>query len=522
MADVGTVADSAVAAPEERVTSGTASPGQTTANTEIRKIGKHTLVYAIGVGLAKLTGLIMLPVYTRALTPADYGVLELLTMTIDLIGMVVGIGIAASVFKFHAEASGQRDKDAVISTAALSVITLGSAASAIGLLLSTQLTETLLGDAGRPIYFRIFFLIYFLQTAEAIPLLLLRVQHKSAHFVAVNVTKLACMLSLNIYFVVVLKMGVLGVLLSNLIVTSVMATVLSVYMFRAVGARFSRAKFDKMAHFGYPLVLWFVANFIVVFSNRYFLNHFVGPAGVGIYALAAKFAFVMSAFAFTPFQMIWDPQRFAIANRPDAAQIYRRVFFYFNLALAIIALGIGLFVFDVIRIIAAPAFRHAHEIVPLLLTAQIIFHWTAFANLGLFLRNKTHTLAMVAASGVLTVLLMNYLLIPRFGIVGAAIGAIVAYLVRFLTVYIFSQREYHIDYPWQLVGRLYGVVVAAVVVRQFVNHLTVGASITASAALAIVALAAIYRFVLTDTERGLVRRVIVAPRLILSFATGRS
>jgi O-antigen/teichoic acid export membrane protein len=288
-----------------------------------------------------------------------------------------------------------------------------------------------------------------------------------------------------------------------------------------VGFGFSKARLRTIAQFGYPLVLWFVANFVTVFSNRYFINNYVGPAGVGIYSLAAKFVFVISAFAFTPFQMIWDPQRFAIAKRDDALQIYSKVFLYMNLALAIMALGIGLLAFDTIRVIAAPAFRSAASVVPLLLAAQIVFHWTSFSNFGLFLRNKTHTMALLAGFGVVVVLALNFLFIPLLGIQGAAVAALVAYAIRFGSVYVLSQRQYRIDYPWASVVRLYLIVGLAVGGRQLVNHLPIAHSLLVSGSLAVASLSGVYAFVLTDTERGAIKRLLARPRLILSFGATR-
>ena len=88
-----------------------------------RQLGKHTLVYTAGIIIGKVASFVLLPVYTRYLTPADYGVLELLG-TIDVIGMITSIGIVTGVFKFYSEDNNQSGKNAVISTAAMSAVGL--------------------------------------------------------------------------------------------------------------------------------------------------------------------------------------------------------------------------------------------------------------------------------------------------------------------------------------------------------------------------------------------------------------
>src|SRR5687767_7776927 len=131
---------------------------------EMRKIGRHTLVYGAGVVASKMVSFIMLPVYTRFLTTADYGVLELLGTTIDVIGMIGGIGLSAGVFKHYAEMNGEAQRRELISTATLGSTGLALLITSLGLIASPMLTRMLFGPTLSPLYFRLFFLIYFFQS----------------------------------------------------------------------------------------------------------------------------------------------------------------------------------------------------------------------------------------------------------------------------------------------------------------------------------------------------------------------
>src|SRR5688572_9044388 len=107
----------------------------------LQRLGKHTLVYTAGIILGKVASFVMLPVYTRYLTPADYGVLELLGMTIDVIGMITGIGLVAGVFKFYSAEEDAAEKNAFMSTAAVSVVGLAAVTSLIGSALAPELSK---------------------------------------------------------------------------------------------------------------------------------------------------------------------------------------------------------------------------------------------------------------------------------------------------------------------------------------------------------------------------------------------
>src|SRR5688500_5496052 len=162
---------------------------------QLKQLGKHTFVYTTGIIIGKVASFVMLPVYTRFLTPADYGVLELLGMTIEVIGMITSIGIVTGVFKFYSEDESQAGKNAVISTAALSSVALAGATSLLGFVLSPAITEMMFGPEGNPLYLRLYFLIYLIQTFEYLPFLLIRAENRSVLFVTLNVVKLVVTLS---------------------------------------------------------------------------------------------------------------------------------------------------------------------------------------------------------------------------------------------------------------------------------------------------------------------------------------
>src|SRR5688500_3812717 len=452
----------------------------------LQRLGKHTLVYTAGIILGKVASFVMLPVYTRYLTPADYGVLELLGMTIDVIGMITGVGIVAGVFKFYSDESDRREKNAVISTAAISVIALAMVTSLLGIAFARQLSTLIFDTEANAVYLRLYFVVYLLQNFEYLPFLLIRAENRSVLFVVVNAGKLIAMLSLNILFVVYYRMGIAGVLTSNIIATSAVAIGLTAYMVRRVGIRFSNQKFVTMARFGSSIVLWSLSSFVLVFSDRFFLNYYTDTATVGIYSLAYKFAFLMSVLAYTPFETIWTSERFEIAKQPDAVAIYARVFLYMNVVLGAVGLVICLFIRDVLYVMSDPAFLPAYKLVPLLVAAQIIFVWAAHWNTGIYISGKTQVLASGAVVLVVTTLLINLLLIPRYGAYGAAWATIAAYAVRFFWIYHFAQRYYRIQYDWLQMVRLYGIFGAAVALSFAYRPASLPASLAWSTAVLVV------------------------------------
>lgn len=486
---------------------------------EIRRVGRHTLVYGIGTVASKLVSFVMLPVYTRFLTKSDYGVLELLSMTIDLIAMVAGVGLAAGVFKHYAEAPTPEEKRRLISTVAIGTLATTGLVALLGAIFSPALTRAVFDTPQPPIYFRLFFVTYFFQALSGVGLLYIRAQERSQLFVLANLAKLVVSLSLAIVFVVYLRMGVLGVLLGTLVTAALTFSAFLVYLVRQVGVQFDLARFKTLARFGAPIVVWTLGSFVLTFSDRYFLQHSHGVDEVGVYALAYKFSFLLSTFAVIPFTDIWEPRRFAIANQPDAGDVYRRMFLYLNLAMFAGAIGMLLFIRDGLTILVGADFVPAYRVVPLLIVTTIVQQWTGYCNLGLFLRDGTRLYAVSAVIAVLAALAGNALLIPTWGMMGAGMATVIAYVVRFVPVYVWAQARYHVDYPWAKVAQLVVLFALCWIIRWSVDSLSMVPSLAVSSLMAVLVGAYLYLRLLDPPAREFVKHHLRRPLAALRTRT---
>lgn len=476
-------------------------------STQLRTIGKQTLVYTGGVIIGKVASFVMLPVYTRYLTPADYGVLELLGMTIEVIGLITGAGIMGAVFKFYHAEEQQEEKNKVISTAALGVAAIAIVATLLGLMMAPKLLNLIFGSAANLPYLQLYFLLFFLQNFEQVPLALVRAENRAVLFITVNALKLVMMLSLNVLFVVYLRMGIAGVLTSGIITSAVVAIGMSGYLVRRVGIRFSAEKVRQLLRFGLPLVPWWVGNFVLVFSDRFFLNHYTDTSTVGIYSLGYKFAFLLNALAYSPFDTIWSSARFEVAKRADASEIYARVFFYTNVIIGGLGLVLCLFVRDFLSIMSDPAFLPAYRVVPLLIAAQVVFTWGGYWSLGIYVSGRTRIMAGAAIVLVPLTLILNYLFIPRFGMYGAAGATLAAYAARFFWIYYFAQRYYPIRYQWANIAKLYGILGAAVALGLAYHPEHLPASIGWNTALLLTSIGVVNALVLSSNDRTALRTV---------------
>jgi O-antigen/teichoic acid export membrane protein len=488
------------------VEAGGAAPS-TRLSGQLKQLGKHTLVYTAGIIIGKVASFVMLPVYTRYLTPADYGVLELLGMTIDVISMIASVGIVTGVFKFYSAEAEQREKNLIISTAGISAVGLAGLTSLAGIVAAALLTRLVFGASGNPLYMRLYFVIYFAQTFEYVPFLLIRAENRSVLFVVLNAGKLVLLLSLNILLVVHFRLGIEGVLLGNILATTLTATALSTYMIRRVGLHFSGGTFMRLLRFGRAIVPWSLGSFILVFSDRLFLNYYSTTTKVGLYSLAYKFAFLLSVLAYTPFETVWTAQRFEVVKQPNAEEIFSSVFLYVNVVLGVIALVICLFIRDFLAVMSSRAFLSAFLLVPVLVAAQVIFVWSAYWTTGIYVSGQTKVMATGAIVLVPLTLLLNFLLIPTFGAFGAAFATTGAYAARFGWIYYHSQRFYPIRQNWTEIAKLYTVLGVAVALKYAVQPEEIAASLAWSIPILFGAVYLVFAKVLSPEDRAGLRNI---------------
>jgi O-antigen/teichoic acid export membrane protein len=487
------------------------------------KLGRHSLIYAIGIVATKTVAFLLLPIYTRLLSPADYGVLQLIMMFLEVLSIFAGSRIAYGIFHFYHKAVDEDARRRVLSTALLLLTATFGAAAVLSLLLAPYLAQAVFGEAGRfATYVRLGTLSMAFESLIVVPNALFRLQQRSARFVMFSLARLCLQVGLNLFLLIVLRLGVAGVLLSSVITNLLLGGVLAAQLLWTVRPRFDRFVAGQFLRFGIPLVVMQVATFIFTFGDRYFLNRAGDTTQVGLYGLAYQFGFLVGTIGYIPIEMVWDAQRFEMAKRPDRDAIYARVFITINLVLITAALGLSLFVGDVLRVIADPAFHAAAAFVPVIVGAYVFQAWGTFFNIGIMLRERTHywTLANWAAAAVA---IGGYLLlIPRYLAWGAALTVVASLGTRFWLTYFFSQRLLPIRYEWGPVLRLFVIAVVFGAAAMFAPPLTLATSTAVHATLFGLYVLLVWHTILKKADRASIRAVLAGFRTRLGRATPSS
>jgi len=417
-----------------------AVPERETIASEVQTALRHMAVYGVGGILIKAVGFLMLPFYTRYLTPADYGVLEILDLSMSVFGLLLNMGLIPAFLRSYATARTEEQKRTIVSTGCTFGVAAGVFTFLAGVGLVRPISLLLFGPQIPATYVLLSFSTLVLTFMANLPRAYLRALEASGAYTAVDTAYVLLLLVLNIFFIVVLRTGLAGMLWSSVIAGSLQFLLVGFWALRKAGVRFHWPYLKGMLDFGLPLIFSNLALFVLNFSDRFFLQHLRSLDVVGIYAIGYKFGYMMNYLIVQPFFVMWQSRMYAIHSRPDHPQIFRQFFSMYGLGLIYAGLAMSLFSPEVIGIMVKPQFAASQDVVPVVVLAYVFYGLGFFAQSGVLLSSKTSRLGLIGAAAALLNLGLNYFLIYYFGMMGAAWATALSFAFMTAATYFVAKR----------------------------------------------------------------------------------
>lgn len=414
-----------------------------------KQIIQKSFIYAFGNILRGLASFIMLPVYTRYLTPEDYGTIELISVALDLTLLLLGARVAVGIFKYFSDAPSHTEKNQVIVTA-LALMGGVHLLAVIIIALFNQPIAALLGttrDFG--VALSVYAISAIFSAVNEVFFSYLKILDRAITYVGINLLKLVIQLSLNIYLIAYLQMNYWGVIWSAVISSILISCLFAVWFLPKLGLTISREYSKKLVQFSLPIIGASLAMYYITFSSRYYLQYFRDIDAVGIYALANKFGMMLFSLVAVPFSEYWSARQFDMAKTEGASQLFGNVFFYMTLILFGAATGLVVLVADFVHISATQAYWSAIPVIPWLAGSYMLQAWGDYFRFGCFYANQNRfiTYASLATVFVITGLYLYW--IPEQGALGAGKAIFAANAVRFAIIYVYGQRLFRMDIPWR-------------------------------------------------------------------------
>ena len=426
---------------------------------QIRRLAWQTLVYGTGNVLTRFVTFLLLPLFTHVLTQEEYGIATLVYVFLGFMNIIYHYGLDAAFMRHVSELEDGQEKKKFFSTAVWLSLGTSGIFSLLIMTLGRVLSVTLLGDEG---YERVFVLaagILFLDTLSHVPFALLRMQEKAVIFTLVKLLNVVATLGLNIYFVGILSRGITGIFTSAFLASVI--TTLSVITATVVSFRFTfiprQAK--EFVKFGLPFVPAGLAAIAMEMIDRYILAYLKDTSAVGLYSAGYKLGILMLLLT-TAFNYAWQPFFLKMGNTREARPVFARIFTYFVLVATFVLLTVTAFIHEIIHVrifgysIIGPAFYDAEPIVPLILCAYVF--QGAYLNFlpGIYFEKRTYQIPLITGVGAVVNIVFNFLLIPVYGMMGAAVATLAGFSTMAVLTFFVSRRLFPVSYEWSKIFRI--------------------------------------------------------------------
>jgi O-antigen/teichoic acid export membrane protein len=225
-----------------------------------------------------------------------------------------------------------------------------------------------------------------------------------------------------------------------------------------------------MNRFGMPLVPSALALWAINFIDRFFVAVFKGQDEVGVYSLAVRASSVI-VFLMVAFRLAWPAFAYSIEDDSVAKRTYAFVLTYLLFLCCWVSLVLGLLSPWIVQVLAPhkPAFYRASEAIGILAFAGTAYAGYTVLAIGIGRARRTQFNWIVTGAAALLNVVLNLALIPPYGMMGAAISTVAAYVAMFIGVTWNAQRVWPVPYQWRRVVTLSVVAVGLLVLGKAVS-----------------------------------------------------
>jgi len=423
-----------------------------------RRVGGRSLIYTATSALQKGTMFLLLPVYTRYLTPADYGIVAVVTAASSLLAVLFTFSLHGAMTRFYFEYREQPERLKEFWGAQLTAVLLISVVGSAALLLFGEpLGRRLLGGIPFWPFLGIGLLTALFQPAFTIFLALLQTKEQAARYSAFSLAQFAATLLLVMSFVVALEWGATGALAGTMAASALFFAV-SLYALRK-DVRFGIRREHLSTGLGYslPLVPHSLASQVSAITDRLLLNALLSTAVAGVYNVGYLVGSALS-FAADGVNRAYVPASMDVLKREEPAQLaqLKQVALLIVTGYVALAAFVSFFGFDIIRLLTTRDFVASFLVVPYIAFAFVLTGmYFIFVNILFFVSRATKFIALCTVVAAAANVALNFALIPAYGMRGAALAALLSQLLATSMVAVAGRRYEPVRWPYLRFAALY-------------------------------------------------------------------
>lgn len=437
---------------------------------DLKGLAGNSFIYGLGSVLLKSISVLVLPLYTRYLTPADYGIVALGTTLSALLSLVLPLSLYSAVARFFFLAGSEQERRRMIGTIWLAMIGFALCIAAAMDLAGPWLFGAVFSKLPFDPYVRISIWTAFLGIFSYVPLNLFQVKEQPRAYVGWTGASLILTVGLTVVLVAFFEKGAYGYLLAALVSNALLAVPYIIVTLRDADLCVDRAHLKNVLKFSLPLVPHGLASWALSLSDRAILQIYVSLSALGLYSLGYQFGAIMIMISGAISTAWWPFVYKRMAEKGDAAKPeLSRIITYYALTVCVVAIGLCLFARDAILLLTTESYHPAQAVVPVVVIGYLFNSLYFIPAQFLFVKSQTKWLPVATVAAGLVNIAMNFALIPHFGIMAAAWATFAAFAVMLVLTVLLAQRVFPFPYEYGRLGRLFAASSIVIAIGLTVN-----------------------------------------------------
>ena len=396
--------------------------------------------------LPTAVGFLMLPVYTRYLTPTEYGLIALVLSLQSFLPLIMTLQVQNSIMRFYFDYNHDDSELRIFISTILFVTALLS--SSITALLIYNLSDIVSFVFPKTIIYEEIFLLgvisSFIGVFSSVFKNLIRVQQKAKLFMKVSLSLFVLSLIVNVLEVIVYERGAYGVIEASLI-TVVLTSIVYCFLVKEFFIfKVNLTLIWNPLKFSLPLIPHSLSGLIFLYSDRIILEKYVTLSAIGLYMLSDKIAMVFKMIV-TEFNNAFSPyfNQLSIVSKEKAVEETQRVSLVFIYIISIILSILSLFSVELVYLLFDSRYYNSWYIIPILSLAYVYQSQYMFIVSGVFYEKKTHIIMYATISAGFLNILLNLYYIPLYGIMAAAYTTVISFVILSIASEVISKRIYY-------------------------------------------------------------------------------
>lgn len=415
----------------------------------LAQLSRDSLVYGLGGAVARYTGLLLLPIYTRVFSTSEYGVLESVSNLGTLLLAITMLGLDGAVPLLYFETDDPQERRRICLLWILTAVLITLPVTLLLVAASSWISFAASGTSQNSGLFRLGVAVVPFSILHVVVSNILRLTFRPRAYALLNFSLTTLVAIISISLVVFTGMGLSGALW-GILLGSAIVSIAGTY---SVRDSLRLGKIDpnlwrlarRLLKLGLPLVPASVALWVISFSNTYFLIQLAGPGDAGVFRVGVRLAALLGLGVWA-FQLAWTPFSLSLAKDPQAPRIYSRVALLYTAGAVGVSVLMAALAPALLQVITTADYWRASSVIGLLSLAAASLGAYYVVATGVNLAQRTGQIAWTTILAAALNLALNAVLIPIWGIVGAGLASLAANLTSTTLVYFVSQRVWPLPY----------------------------------------------------------------------------